>query len=371
MKTIFHKTKKELRFNIMVISGAKLRIYYISRLFLLSLWYVFYAQDIHFSQYQFSPLTINPGLAGCESSIQGIAMYRSQWQSAGFPYKTILASFDMRLGRTLEKGFWGVGVQIFSDQAGEVKISSNHVGISAGYHVRLNMNSTIGAALMGGIQQNNFNSTGAKWGNQYDENAGQWNGNINSKENISNTNRTFFDPGIGIVYRYFKNEKYMTGNDQLQIISGLSLFHLYKPTYGYLQSQNDKLYSRLQYFVRGLIGVPNTKISFVPALYVNVHGPALEITGGTYVKYMVQEPSKYEGLKDAMAVSPGIFYRGKDAASIQLLFEWSQFSVGFAYDVNVSKYKTVTNGRGGFEVMLRYVSPSPFGGEKSQARFFN
>jgi len=55
-----------------------------------------FAQDIHFSQMEYSPLTLNPALAGANSPMQGIVNYRSQWNSVAVPYKTIAASFDMR-----------------------------------------------------------------------------------------------------------------------------------------------------------------------------------------------------------------------------------------------------------------------------------
>ena len=40
-----------------------------------------YAQDVHFSQVELSPLTLNPALAGSTSAFRGIAMYRSQYGS--------------------------------------------------------------------------------------------------------------------------------------------------------------------------------------------------------------------------------------------------------------------------------------------------
>ena len=54
------------------------------------------AQDVHFSQMEYSPLTLNPGLAGANSPMQGVVNYRSQWKSVATPYKTIAASFDAR-----------------------------------------------------------------------------------------------------------------------------------------------------------------------------------------------------------------------------------------------------------------------------------
>jgi hypothetical protein len=36
------------------------------------------------------------------------------------------------------------------------------------------------------------------------------------------------------------------------------------------------------------------------------------------------------------------------------MFEWDQFSAGFAYDINVSSLNTASKARGGFELFLRF-----------------
>jgi hypothetical protein len=36
------------------------------------------------------------------------------------------------------------------------------------------------------------------------------------------------------------------------------------------------------------------------------------------------------------------------------MMEYDQYSVGFAYDINISSLKTVSNAKGGFELFLRF-----------------
>ena len=52
------------------------------------------SQDTHFSQVAYSPLTLNPALAGANSVLQGVMNYRNQWNSVTSPYKTFAASID-------------------------------------------------------------------------------------------------------------------------------------------------------------------------------------------------------------------------------------------------------------------------------------
>ena len=58
------------------------------------------AQDIHFSQFFNCPLQLNPALTGpFNGDMRGVVIYKDQWRSvsAASPYKTVSASFDMRM----------------------------------------------------------------------------------------------------------------------------------------------------------------------------------------------------------------------------------------------------------------------------------
>ena len=75
---------------------------------------------------------------------------------------------------------------------------------------------------------------------------------------------------------------------------------------------------------------------------------------------MLREDSKYTGFVKGASISAGGFYRNKDAFVAMALFEFSSYGVGLSYDFNVSGLKTVSTGRGGFEITLRFLNPAPF-----------
>ena len=54
-------------------------------------------QDVHFTFPEYSPLSLNPALAGANYAIEGNVNYRNQWSSLGVPYKTTAASFLARI----------------------------------------------------------------------------------------------------------------------------------------------------------------------------------------------------------------------------------------------------------------------------------
>lgn len=319
------------------------------------------AQDIHFSQMPFSPLNLNPALAGANFDMQAIINYKSQWQSVAVPYKTIGASYDMRFNRKkAKKGFFAGGINFFNDQAGDVKMTTNNVSLTGAYHVIIDNNSTIGGALYGGFGQRSINPAAGKWASQYD--GLQYNPSLPSGETFNSQNFGHLDAGLGILYTYKKSERYMTGNDQMQINAGIAAYHLNQPKYSFVDAPTEKLYMRISAFANGLIGLENTRLSAMPGIYYNRQGTSQEILLGSYVKYMTSEGSKFTSLKEASAISAGVFYRNKDAVIVKGMFEWQNYALGIAYDLNTSSLAEVSRRRGGFEIFIRYASPSPFGG---------
>ena len=114
-----------------------------------------FAQDIHFSQMEFSPLTLNPALAGANSPMQGIVNYRSQWSSVATPFKTIAASVDARFNENKRKksGIIAGGLNFFNDQSGDLQVNTTNVNINLAYHLILDQNSTIGLGIYTGFGQ--------------------------------------------------------------------------------------------------------------------------------------------------------------------------------------------------------------------------
>ena len=94
---------------------------------ILALWVQpLYAQDVHFSQVELSPLTLNPALAGSTSAFRGIAMYRSQYGSFATPFQTITASLDGKLTSSLKgaNSSLGAGINFYNDRI--VKMSETY-----------------------------------------------------------------------------------------------------------------------------------------------------------------------------------------------------------------------------------------------------
>src|SRR5690349_6060643 len=96
------------------------------------------AQDLHFSQWYNSPLTINPANTGFipDADYRLGANYRNQWSSVmTVPYKTMSIWGDAQVFRDrIESGWVGLGGAILRDVAGSGSLTSTKVYASIGYH---------------------------------------------------------------------------------------------------------------------------------------------------------------------------------------------------------------------------------------------
>ncbi|MFN5878354.1 MAG: PorP/SprF family type IX secretion system membrane protein [Flavobacteriales bacterium] len=313
-----------------------------------------FAQDIHFSQMEFSPLTLNPALAGANSPMQGIVNYRSQWSSVATPYKTIAASLDARFNENKRNkaGIIAGGLNFFNDQSGDLQVNTTNVNVNLAYHLILDQTSTLGLGIYTGFGQRSINPNGGRWGSQYD--GMTYDGMIDPGETFNSASFSYLDAGTGLLYAYRRNKGYMTQNDQLAINAGFAMYHLNRPKYSFINATNEKLYFRYSAFVNAEIGIQNTRGSVLPGVYFQQQGPAMELMYGLYYKYILSEGSRFTGFTRPMSLSLGIFNRFRDAMAAKIMFEFDQYSAGFAYDINVSSLSTVSNSKGGFELFLRF-----------------
>jgi hypothetical protein len=75
---------------------------------------------------------------------------------------------------------------------------------------------------------------------------------------------------------------------------------------------------------------------------------------GFYYKQFLTEGSRTTSINKEASFSVGLFTRYKDAMIIKLMAEWGAVSLGFSYDINISRLSIVSNFKGGTEVFVRY-----------------
>ena len=311
------------------------------------------AQDTHFSQVNETPLLLSPANTGFYNGyFRAIVNYRNQWAAMNNAFNTGGISIDGGLFKSKKRpAFMGMGLTFYRDQAGVAKISNTSVLLNVSGLVKIGQYSAFSVGLAGGTAGTNGNYGNLTY-------ASQFNGNyidpgINSREPIYRQYTTV-DVAAGAAYEFAKYKKDQDHDDVTSFKISLGAFHLNRPVQNYGPGSDYKTPVRWTAAITSVLDLEDTKFTLTPTLVYQMQGPYSELYLGSCVKYRMSTGTKVTGEKTQNAIGFGLFYRTKDALVANLLFDIGDYSIGMAYDANVSAYRTATNGFGGFEISLRY-----------------
>jgi len=303
-------------------------------------------QDIHFSQFNSSPLLLNPALAGVNRGNYRLATnYKSQWAGLA-PYNTFAASYDMNMFKHSKKAnFGGIGMFFFTDKAGDSELRTTQVNINLSYTVILNKkgSQSITTGIMGGLGHRSINYANLTFDSQFN---GGFDQNLPTNENFATDKILYPDIGAGFLWNFVKNEK-------LNFYAGTSVAHLNMPNLSFLNERDEKLF--IKYTVHGGAHIGITKQIFIlPSfMYLN-QGPHNQLNLGGLVRVRKSIlPS------DNTSFYIGGWYRLKDAAILNARVDIGSFNIGFSYDINLSGLTPASNANGGPELSLIYTGFFP------------
>lgn len=312
-----------------------------------------FAQDIHFSQFNETPLHLNPAYTGMFNGLyRGMVNYRNQWQAMGHPYQTMAASFDAPVLLS-SPAHLGLGAFIYRDKAGDSEFGTFQALVSASAILPLDDNSTLSAGLQGGFSQRSANTANVQWESQYQN--GTYDPTLPSNEVNQLTSFPYADFSAGVAYHYQSVSDNLAGKDMWKLNAGFAYFHMNRPTQRFY-SGSTKLDGRLVGHVNGHYDFPGTKWSIEPSFVFMQQGPAKEITGGAMVRYRMKNGTKVTSLLTESGVALGVHYRVGDAIIPQLYYDLGDLFLGLSYDLNISSYSAASKNKGGFEVTLRYAN---------------
>lgn len=301
-------------------------------------------QDIHFSQYFSSPLILNPGLTGqFDGDYRLISNYKNQWGSVSdFPFETISVSTD----KPFFKNKLAAGLLFYKDKAGDSKMGINQISFSMASRVAFDDKNSISTGLQSGWVQRSIDISNLSWDAQYDGKT--FNKSLFSGENTSPSNFSYFDISAGTYYKGVVS-------DLLSFNAGIAAFHLNNPRQSYFGA-NDKLHVKWTFHGGAAIGFKNWNKTLLPTFMILQQGSAQEINIGAAMKYNLGMDSKYTGINVSSNVIFGGYYRVKDAVIGYMRYDFKDiFSIGFSYDINLSKLRTASYARGGAEVFLSFT----------------
>jgi type IX secretion system PorP/SprF family membrane protein len=326
---------------------------YIITLFISSL---SFAQDIHFSQIQESPLWLNPANAGfMDGYFRAVANYRSQWASMGKAYQTMAISVDASMLKTKKnKAYLGMGLFVFNDRAGVAKMGSTQAQLHINAILKASKKSKIAGAVYVGFNQNSASYASLTFANQYD--GKDIDPSLGSGEAMAFTSFVNTDVGAGINYEFSSSNIDMLRDDIFSLKIGAAAHHLNQPVQKFASGSTYKLPMRFVGNIQSRIDIKGTKVAILPSVIYLRQGVASEITIGTHLRYRFKNPTKVTGVKSETGINIGVYYRINDAIIPQVNLDMGKYAIGVAYDLNISKYKRVSNMNGGFEVYLKFMS---------------
>lgn len=301
------------------------------------------AQSYHFSQFFSTPLLTNPANTGLiVGPYRFSSNFRTQGQSAGASFLTGYFSADASPLRShLPVGYKaGVGLYVMNDQALNGVVQTNSVGLSAAYHVGLDMygDQSIGIGVQGTYNQRRIDYSRLRFESQFG--PGGFNPGLPVGEPLDFQSKHFFDLNTGIVYNAALEHK--------SFFAGLAVYNI-------LRHRDDQ--------VGGEYLMP-TRFTFQSGgeLWVGEYGKiymsltamsqakANEVTVGSAYGHQLTDGDKNE-------LVAGMWYRYGDAVIPYLGYSTKTFQAGLSYDYTVSGMKTSAQLRNGYELTLQYKAP--------------
>jgi type IX secretion system PorP/SprF family membrane protein len=301
------------------------------------------AQDINFSQFYELPLLRNPALAGIfNGDVRVTAVYRNQWETVTVPYRTfgLGAEYKRSMGES-SNDFITIGLQATNDVAGDSRLSRTQAFPAMNYHKSLGgeKGGYLSAGIMGGPVFQHFDPSKLSFDDQFVN--GAYSSSNPTHQVFSNVSMVYWDVSAGLSFSSIIGE-------QTRYYVGLGLFHITQPKVAF-QKQYDVILNR-KWMVNAGLSVPlsdENKLIIYGDYFMQ--GGSRQGQGGLMISH---DFSQF--LDEKAGIGAGVFYRFKDAMVPVIKIDFYHVGLGITYDINLSKLKTASQSRGGFELTLSY-----------------
>lgn len=297
------------------------------------------SQDLHFSQFFETPLWRNPALAGIfEGDVRVQAVRRTQWNSVTNPYQTLSVNGEYKMPVGRGDDFITAGMQVLHDEAGSAGWSTNHILPVVNFHKSLSgqTNRYLSLGFMGGWVQRRIDPSKITTNTQYE------NGTLG--EDFAATQYGFLDGSVGMSYNATLGE-----NPANNFFVGAAYHHVTRPNNSFFNA-NAPLAPKMVLSAGVRFGVSDYSYMTILADRSTQSGASETVAGAMYGIKFGGDPDK-----PAYTLHGGGFLRWNDAFIPVIKLEWAPVSLSLSYDANISKLKTSSSGRGGFEFSLTFI----------------
>ncbi len=304
------------------------------------------AQDIHFTQFNFSPLNQNPANTNLfDGDMRLVGNYKNQWQSVPVAYNTASASVDMNFVTLKNNDKIGGGLLFYYDRAGDSKFTSVHVAYSMSYLMTLRGGDrddahNISFGYQVGFVNRSFDYTKLFFDNQFNGDA--FNANTPTNESFSRTGFLFLDMAAGVVYKW-------KADARQNLSVGVSVAHFNSPSQSFYGNNSVTLAPLFDIHLRGKIKI-FPKVDILPEFLYQRQQTKQEFVPGVHFKTYL-----HADMYSVIALNTGVYYRIGDAASPMVGMDYNNLQVNLSYDVNHSSLTPASRYNGGLELSLIYI----------------
>lgn len=306
------------------------------------------AQDPHYSQFNASPMTLNPALTGFyNGDFRVSANFRSQWGSFTDAFRTMSASFEISvLKGKLKDDNLAFGLMFFNDRAGAATFSTNYLVFSAAY--RKTLGTRVKHALTFGLQGGMINQSVDIDQLIFDS---QFNGivvdpNLPTNETIIGSSSTTYDVNTGLLW-------HIIPSDYFNIYFGFSLNHILQPSIQFLANSDNSITQRYTAHVGSKINLTRL-LNLLPSAVFHNQGAARQANFGSYLQIVLDD--NYE---NQTAFSIGAWARiadpTPDAIILGARLDFQGVVMGISYDLNISDLTNASQSRGAYEISVIYI----------------
>jgi type IX secretion system PorP/SprF family membrane protein len=317
------------------------------------------AQDVHFSQFSYTPTILNPALTGVfRGNVRLNASYRNQWNSVPVDYETFSASGDFKIpNRDPESnGFWAAGMGFNYDRAGISKLQLAGLNFNGSYTQRLSGKAFLSAGLQLGVYNRTFQIDDLLFDSQYDRPSSSGNPNLDHGEDFPSGSNLYGDISTGLNLRVQNYGNCEIVNDLSRrnyMDIGLGVFHINQANMAFRDIDEERLPVRFSPYFLGNIMVHSNADIFMNTNW-QFQGPYREwlVAFGGRVYF-----DKTPGNQVSVAAGCGYRFNNQlgDVVYPSIEIQVDRIYGTFTYDVNISEFNVATRWRGGPEITLRYI----------------
>ena len=297
-------------------------------------------QDLQLSQFYHTPLYRNPALSGImKGDVRVQTISRSQWNSLANAYKTGSLNVEYKTKAGAGDDYMTWGFQAYYDRAGSADLTGTILMPALNYHKSISesKNRYLSLGFMGGLVQRRFDRSKITTNNQYDN-------GLDGEDQVKN-GYSYWDGSVGLSYNSGIGE-----NENSNMVLGIAYHHFNRPSNSFFADPSVILDPKL--VVSADFKLDLNEFSTV-AIYSDLllQGSSSQFIAGLLYGL------KLGSLSDEpdYILHGGAFVRLGDAIIPTLKLDYRHFSLGFSYDVNISKLSAKSGGRGGSELSVTYT----------------